>query len=99
MSAILAITQFIYGYTFWIYFTWLPTYLTSERHFSFAQLGIVASLPLFGGVLGDITGGWASDQLYKVTGNLNLARRTTIIISFIGAAAFTVPRYSSRVHL
>ncbi len=88
---ILAITQFIYGYTFWIYFTWLPTYLTGERHFSFAQLGIVASLPLFGGVLGDITGGWASDQLYKVTGNLNLARRTTIVISFIGAAAFTVP--------
>jgi sugar phosphate permease len=88
---VLAITQFIYGYTFWIYFTWLPTYLTTERHFSFAQLGIVASLPLFGGVLGDITGGWASDQLYKATGNLNLARRTTIVISFIGAAAFTVP--------
>jgi len=88
---ILAATQFIYGYTFWIYFTWLPTYLAGERHFSFAQLGIVASLPLFGGVLGDITGGWASDRIYKVTGNLNLARRTTIIISFIGAAAFTVP--------
>ena len=88
---VLAVTQFIYGYTFWIYFTWLPTYLTGERHFSFAQLGIVASLPLFGGVLGDVFGGWASDALYRATGNLNLARRITIIISFIGAAAFTIP--------
>ena len=88
---VLAITQFIYGYTFWIYFTWLPTYLTGERHFSFAQLGIVASLPLFGGVLGDIAGGWASDAIYRSTGNLNLARRITIVISFIGAAAFTIP--------
>ncbi|MBV9231781.1 MAG: MFS transporter, partial [Chloroflexi bacterium] len=87
----LSITQFIYGYTFWIYLTWLPTYLTTARHFSFVQLGIVASLPLFGGVLGDVVGGWASDAIYKRTGNLNLARRSTIIVAYIGAAAFTVP--------
>lgn len=87
----LVVTQFIYGYVFYIYLTWLPTYLSSARHFSFAQLGLVASLPLFGAVFGDILGGWASDAIYKRTGKLNLARRSTIIISFIGAAAFTVP--------
>jgi len=88
---IISITQFIYGYIFWSYLTWLPTYLIKDRHFSFIQLGIVASLPLFGGVLGDVAGGWASDAIYKRTGNLNLARRSTIFIAYIGAAAFTVP--------
>jgi sugar phosphate permease len=88
---LLAITQFIYGYVLWIYLTWLPSYLTNARHFSFAQLGIVASLPLLGGVIGDVAGGWASDAIYKRTGNLNLARRSTIFVAYIGAAAFTVP--------
>lgn len=88
---ILSIIQFIYGYTFWIYLTWLPTYLTDSRHFTFLQLGIVASLPLLGGVLGDVLGGWLSDLLYKRTGNLNLARRLMILISFLGAVAFTIP--------
>ncbi|QBD81826.1 MFS transporter [Ktedonosporobacter rubrisoli] len=87
----LAVTQFFYSYVFWIFLTWMPTYLQNARHFSFAQLGIVASLPLLGGVLGDLVGGWASDALYKKTGNFNLARRSTIIVSYIGAAACTIP--------
>lgn len=87
----LTFSYFTYGYTLWIYLTWLPTYLTDVRHFSFVQLGLVASLPLVGGILGDLVGGWVCDTIYKRTGNLNLARRSMIIISFIGAAAFTIP--------
>ncbi|HTK05785.1 MAG TPA: MFS transporter [Ktedonobacteraceae bacterium] len=87
----LTFTYFTYGYTLWIYLTWLPTYLTEGRHFSFAQLGIVASLPLVGGILGDFAGGWACDALYRKTGNLNFARRSLIVISFVGTVAFVVP--------
>jgi len=87
----LTFTYFTYGYTLWIYLTWLPTYLTEGRHFSFAQLGIVASLPLVGAILGDFVGGWACDALYKRTGNLNFARRSLIVISFVGTVAFVVP--------
>jgi ACS family D-galactonate transporter-like MFS transporter len=87
----LTFTYFTYGYTLWIYLTWLPTYLTEGRHFSFAQLGIVAGLPLVGGILGDLVGGWACDAIYKRTGNLNLARRSLIVISFVGTVAFVIP--------
>lgn len=88
---LLTATYFAYGYTLWIYLTWLPTYLKDVRHFTFAQLGIAASLPLIGGVLGDLIGGTLSDKIYERTGNLNLARRSVIIASYIGSAAFTIP--------
>jgi len=87
----LTATYFAYGYTLWIYLTWLPTYLQDARHFTFAQLGIAASLPLIGGVLGDLVGGTVSDKIFERTGNLNLARRSVIMVSFVGSAAFTVP--------
>jgi len=87
----LTATYFAYGYTLWIYLTWLPTYLSDARHFTFAQLGIAASLPLVGGVLGDLIGGTLSDKIFERTGNLNLARRSVIIVSFVGAAVFTIP--------
>jgi sugar phosphate permease len=87
----LTLSYFAYGYTLWIYLTWLPTYLKEGRHFSFGQLGFIASLPLIGAILGDLVGGWASDALWRRTGNLNLARRSVIVVSFLGAAAFTIP--------
>lgn len=87
----LTLSYFAYGYTLWIYLTWLPTYLKEGRHFSFAQLGFLASIPLIGAIAGDLFGGWASDLIWRRTGNLNLARRSVIVVSFLGAAAFTIP--------
>jgi sugar phosphate permease len=87
----LTLSYFAYGYTLWIYLTWLPTYLKEGLHFSFAQLGFLASIPLLGAIAGDLFGGWASDALWRRTGNLNLARRSVIVVSFLGAAAFTIP--------
>ncbi|MDQ2858530.1 MAG: MFS transporter [Candidatus Eremiobacteraeota bacterium] len=88
---LLTAVYFAYGYTLWIYLTWLPTYLKEARHFTFSQLGIAASLPLIGGVLGDLIGGTLSDKIYERTGNLNLARRSVIAVAYVGSAAFTVP--------
>ena len=88
---LLVFADFCYGYNLWIYLTWLPTYLVQARHFTFKQLGFVGALPLLGGVLGDLLGGKATDEIYRRTGNLNLARRSTVIVAFIGALAFTIP--------
>jgi ACS family D-galactonate transporter-like MFS transporter len=87
----LVFADFCYGFNLWIYLTWLPTYLTQARHFSFAQLGFFGALPLLGGVLGDLVGGKVTDELWRRTGNLNVARRGTIAIAFIGSLAFTLP--------
>ncbi len=88
---LLTFSYFCYGYTLWIYLTWLPTYLQDQRHLTFAQLGFFASLPLFGGVLGDLVGGTLSDFIYKRTGRLNLARRSVISASFLLTVCFVIP--------
>ena len=87
----LVFADFCYGFNLWIYLTWLPTYLTQARHFTFAQLGFFGALPLLGGVAGDLVGGKVTDEIWKRTGNINLSRRTTIATAFIGSLLFTVP--------
>ena len=88
---LLTFAYFCYGYTFWIYITWLPTYLTEARHISFGALALAVTIPLAGGVPGDLVGGWLSDYIYKRTGNLNLARRTLIAGAFVGTFVFIIP--------
>ncbi len=56
-----------------------------------AKMGIYASLPLFGGMLGDLSGGWFSDRVLKGSGNVNLARRWVAIAGFVLSAAATIP--------
>jgi MFS family permease len=46
---------------------------------------------LFAGVIGDTLGGVLSDAILHRTGNLALARRSVIMLGFLGAAVFTVP--------
>ena len=58
----LVFADFCYGFNLWIYLTWLPTYLTQARHFTFTQLGFFGALPLLGGVLGDLVGGKVTDE-------------------------------------
>lgn len=88
---LLTLAYFAYGYTFWIYITWLPTYLTDARHIAFGALALAVAVPLAGGVPGDLVGGWLSDYIYKRTGDLNLARRTLIAGAFIGTVVFILP--------
>ncbi len=97
---LLTLAYFAYGYTFWIYITWLPTYLTDARHLAFGALALGVAIPLAGGVPGDLVGGWLSDYIYKRTGNLNLARRTLIAGAFLGTVVFILPAiYVSNVNV
>jgi sugar phosphate permease len=88
---LLVFADFCYGYNLWIYVTWLPTYLVQARHFTFKELGFVGALPLLGGIAGDLVGGKATDEIFRRTGNVNLARRSTVIVAFAGSLAFTIP--------
>jgi sugar phosphate permease len=86
----LAFADFCYGYTLWVYLTWLPSYLVQSRGFSLLKMGFYASIPLFAAMLGDIVGGLLSDYLLKKTNNLKLARCYLMFAAFIGAAGFTL---------
>ncbi len=49
------------SYVFWLYFTWLPTYLMDERHLSLYAAGWVTAVPFIAGVMAVPIGGYISD--------------------------------------
>jgi sugar phosphate permease len=82
---------FTYVYCLWIFLSWLPSYLVEFRHFTLLKVGLLASLPLWAGVVGDTVGGLATDWLLKKSGNIKLARRVVAIVGMLGCAVFIVP--------
>jgi sugar phosphate permease len=82
---------FTYVYCLWIFLSWLPSYLVEFRHFTLLKVGLLASLPLWAGVVGDTVGGLATDWLLSKTGNIKLARRAVAIVGMLGCAIFIVP--------
>ncbi|MGK6319483.1 MFS transporter [Sphingomonas sp. DT-204] len=84
---VLSAMYFCYAYCINIFLTWFPKYLHDARGFDIALMGLFASLPLMAGVVGDLTGGWASDLLVKRGAGLKMARRAVAIVGFLMAAA------------
>ena len=80
---------FFFGTNF--YLTWYPTYLREHRHLSLQALGLIGSLPLFAGMLGDVTGGSLSDHFFKRTGDARFARRVVAAPGFLLAGVFVIP--------
>lgn len=83
--------DFCYGWSLWVFLTWLPSYLKDARGFDLKQLALFTALPLLAGVVGDTLGGVVSDTVYKRTGNLKLARRLMLVIGMGGALVFIIP--------
>jgi len=54
---------------------WMPTFLVQAKGFSPTEMGLFASLPLFGGALGGLCGGILNDWLIGAIGNRRWARR------------------------
>ena len=83
--------DFCYGWSLWVFLTWLPSYLKDARGFDMKQLALFTALPLLAGVVGDTLGGVISDRIYKRTGNLKLARRLLLVVGLGGSLGFIVP--------
>jgi sugar phosphate permease len=80
---------FFYGTNF--YLTWYPTYLREHRHLTLQALGLIGSLPLFAGMIGDVVGGSLTDLMYRRSGNARFARRVVAAPAFLCSAAFLIP--------
>ena len=91
--------DFCYGWSLWVFLTWLPSYLKDARGFDVKQLALFTALPLLAGVVGDTLGGVISDFIYKKTGNLRLARRALLFIGLAGALVFIVPAIYTQTQL
>jgi sugar phosphate permease len=89
--ALVTLVDFCYGWSLWVFLTWLPSYLADARGFPLKKMALMAALPLLAGVVGDTLGGVVSDAIYKRTGRLGLARRSLLVIGLLGALAFMIP--------
>ena len=78
-------------YLNWVYLTWLPGYLRSERHMAFAHVGIAAAIPFMCGFAGALVAGWASDRVAQRAASPLLGRRNAVVFSTLGMVAFTIP--------
>ncbi len=83
--------DFCYGWSLWVFLTWLPSYLHEARGFDLTNMAIFTALPLAAGVVGDTLGGVISDAIFKATGNLRLARCALLVGGLAGALVFMVP--------
>jgi sugar phosphate permease len=83
--------DFCYGWFLTLFQTWIPNFFVQNFALNLNRTALYTAGVLFAGIIGDTLGGVLSDWLFQRTGNLSLARRSVIIVGFVGAAVFTVP--------
>ena len=83
--------DFCYGWFLTLFQTWIPNFFVQNFALNLNRTALYTAGVLFAGIIGDTLGGVLSDWIFHRTGNLSLARRSVIILGFVGAAVFTVP--------
>jgi nitrate/nitrite transporter NarK len=83
--------DFCYGWFLTLFQTWIPSFFIQNYALNLNNTALYSAGVLFAGVVGDTVGGVLSDWILRRTGNLVTARRSVIMLGFLGAALFTVP--------
>jgi MFS family permease len=83
--------DFCYGWTLWLFLSWIPSYFTDNFHLNLKGSALYSSGVFTAGVVGDLTGGVLSDFLLRRTGRLRFARQSVITVGFLGAFVFLLP--------
>jgi sugar phosphate permease len=78
-------------YLNWVYLTWLPGYLRTERHMDLAGSGLASSIPFICGFAGALIAGWASDRVASRATSPVSGRRNAVVVATLGMVVFTVP--------
>lgn len=85
------VVYFCYGWTLWLYLTWLPSFFLHGYKLNLKNSALFSSGVFLAGVIGDTLGGIVSDRVYKRTGNSNKARRDLVILGFVLSLLFMIP--------
>lgn len=67
----------------YFFVTWFPIYLVKARGMSIMEAGFTAAAPALCGFIGGVFGGVISDVLLKRTGNLDIARKTPLLLGML----------------
>jgi MFS family permease len=85
------VVYFCYGWTLWLFLSWLPSYFLHSYSMNLKDSAIFAGGVFFAGVVGDTAGGLISDWLLRRSGNLRVARCRMVMIAMLLALASLVP--------
>ncbi|HEY0259593.1 MAG TPA: MFS transporter [Lacisediminihabitans sp.] len=85
------IVDFGYGWTLWVFLTWIPGFLADSYGLALSTYALFTTFVLLAGVVGDTAGGVFGDRLLRRTGNLRFARRTVLLVGLIGSLVCLSP--------
>jgi sugar phosphate permease len=71
-----------------LFVIWIPQFLHEAKGLRDAQMGLYASLPLFGGALGGAVGGVLNDVMIRLTGNRRFGRSSVGLTGKLVGAVF-----------
>jgi ACS family glucarate transporter-like MFS transporter len=85
------IVYFCYGWTLWLFLSWIPQYFLHSYHLDMKQSALFSSSVFFAGVVGDTLGGLVTDKLLKRTGNLERARSWMVSLCMLLTMLSLIP--------
>jgi len=87
----LTIVDFCYGWTLWLFLTWIPAFFFENYHRNLQISALLSGGVFLAGVVGDTMGGLLSDRLLYKSRSLATARCGVIVAGFLGAVVFLIP--------
>jgi MFS family permease len=85
------IVYFCYGWTLWLFLSWIPQYFLHSQNLDLKKSALFASCVFFAGVLGDTLGGIVTDRILKRTGNLRRARCSMVSVCMFFSMLSLIP--------
>jgi len=86
-----SIVYFCYGWTLWLFLTWIPQYFLHNYQMNLKNSAVFAAGVFFAGVVGDWLGGQTTDWLLKRTGSLNKARSLMVVVCNLATLGSLLP--------
>jgi MFS family permease len=74
------IVYFCYGWTLWLYLSWMPQYFLHSQNLDLKKSALFSSAVFFAGVVGDTLGGIVTDRLLKSSKRLEVARSYMVCV-------------------
>lgn len=74
------IVYFCYGWTLWLFLSWIPQYFLHNYDMDIKKSALFAASVFFAGVVGDTLGGIVTDKIYARTGSLHRARSVMVAV-------------------
>ena len=85
------VVYFCYGWTLWLYLSWIPQYFLHSQHLDLRHSALFAACVFFAGVLGDSLGGILTDRLLTYTKRLQIARSYLVCVCMFLSMVSLVP--------